>query len=69
MMMTFAVGENERMIGVIEIDEKDVSDDKHIILEFPIEPERNGMQTVMRVKTNIKFYDWFCPNGERRTDE
>lgn len=91
------------MIGIIEIDEKDVSDDGHIILEFPIEPERNGMQTVMRVKTNIKLqpeiirckecrwgrevcgniecfadanvppeyhgYDWFCPNGERRTDE
>ena len=43
------------MIGIIEIDEKDVSDDRHIILEFPIEPERNGMQTVMRVKTNIKL--------------
>ena len=43
------------MIGIIEIDEKDVSDDRHIILELPIEPERNGMQTVMRVKTNIKL--------------
>jgi hypothetical protein len=46
------------MIGIIEIDEKDVSDDKHIILEFPIEPERNGMQLVRRVKTNIKFIEW-----------
>ena len=47
------------MIGIIEIDEKDVSDDGHIILEFPVEPERNdGMQTVMRVKTNIKFIEW-----------
>lgn len=91
------------MIGIIEIDEEDISDDRHIILELPIEPERNGIQTVMRVKTNIKLqpeiirckecrwgrdacggniecfvdanvpeyhgYDWFCPNGERRTDE
>ena len=43
------------MIGIIEIDEKDVSDDRHIILELPIEPGRNGTQTVMRVKTNIKL--------------
>lgn len=46
------------MIGIIEIDEEDVSDDKHIILELPIEPERNGMQVVRRVKTNIKFVEW-----------
>ena len=47
------------MIGIIEIDEKDVSDDRHIILEFPVEPERNdGMQTYLRVKTNIKFIEW-----------
>ena len=48
-----------RMIGIIEIDEEDVSDDRHIILELPIEPERNGMQTVMRVKTNIKFIECY----------
>lgn len=51
------------MIGIIEIDEKDVSDDRHIILELPIEPERNGMQTVMRVKTNIKFIEWVGVSG------
>ena len=41
----------------VEIDEEDVSDDKHIILELSIEPERNGMQVVRRVKTNIKFIE------------
>ena len=53
------------MIGVIEIDEKDVSDDRHIIIELPIEPERNGMQTVMRVKTNIKFIEWYGTGGAK----
>jgi len=51
------------MIGVIEIDEKDVSDDRHIIIELPIEPERNGMQTVMRVKTNLKLIEWVGVSG------
>ena len=51
------------MIGIIEIDEKDVSDDRHIILELPIEPERNGMQTVMRVKTNLKLIEWVGVSG------
>ena len=46
------------MIGIIEIDEKDISDDRHIILELPIDQRQNGMQTVMRVKTNIKFIEW-----------
>lgn len=51
------------MIGIIEIDEKDVSDDRHIIIELPIEPERNGMQTVMRVKTNLKLIEWVGVSG------
>ena len=53
------------MIGIIEIDEEDVSDDKHIILEFSIEPERNGMQVVRRVKTNIKFIEWYGTGGTK----
>lgn len=53
------------MIGIIEIDEKDVSDDRHIILELPIEPERNGVQTVMRVKTNIKLQPEPCEDADK----
>ena len=51
------------MIGIIKIDEKDVSVDRHIIIELPIEPERNGMQTVMRVKTNLKLIEWVGVSG------
>lgn len=51
------------MIGIIEINEKDVSDDGYIILEFPVEPERNGMQTAMRVKTNLKLIEWVGVSG------
>ena len=53
------------MIGIIEIDEKDVSDDRHIIIEVPIEPERNGMRTVMRVETNLKFIEWYGTGGTK----
>lgn len=55
---TGLIGEvgGRRMIGIIEIDEQDVSDDGHIMLEFPVEPERpDGMQTYLRVKTNLKL--------------
>lgn len=52
------------MIGIIEIDEKDVSDDGYIILEFPVEPERpDGMQTYLRVKTNLKLIEWVDVSG------
>lgn len=53
------------MIGIIEIDEKDVSDDGYIIIEFSIEPERNGIQTGRRVKTNIKFIEWYGTGGTK----
>lgn len=53
------------MIGVIEIDEKDVSDDGYIIIEFQIEPERNGIQTGRRIKTNIKFIEWYGTGGTK----
>lgn len=44
------------MIGIIEIDEQDISDDGYIILEFSVEPKRpDGMQTFFRAKTNIKL--------------
>lgn len=47
------------MIGIIEIDGKDVSDDGYLILEFSVKPVRNGgIQTAMRVKTNIKLIEW-----------
>ena len=51
------------MIGIIEIDEKDVSDDGYIILEFSIGPERNGIQTGRRIKTNIKLIEWAGVSG------
>ena len=46
------------MIGIIEIDEKDVSDDGYIIIEYPIRPLTKSMQEWIRVKTNIKFIEW-----------
>ena len=45
------------MIGVIEVDEKDVSDDGYIILEYPIRPLTKSMQEYIRIKTNIKLID------------
>ena len=52
------------MIGIIEIDEKDVSDDGYIIVELPLEPERpDGMQAFFRVKTNLKLIEWVCVSG------
>ncbi len=45
------------MIGMILVDEKDISDDGYVILEYPIEPKNNCMQTCVRVKTNIKFIE------------
>lgn len=52
------------MIGIIKIDEKDISDDGYIILEFPVEPERpDGMQAFFRVKTNLKLIEWVGVSG------
>lgn len=52
------------MIGIIEIDEKDVSDDGYIILEFSVRPVRKGeIQTAMRAKTNIKLIEWVGVSG------
>lgn len=45
------------MIGMILVDEKDISDDGYVILEYPIEPKNNCMQTCVRVQTNIKFIE------------
>ena len=52
------------MLGIILVDEKDISDDGYIILEFPVEPERpDGMQTYLRVKTNLKLIEWVGVSG------
>ena len=52
------------MLGIILVDEKDISDDGYIILEFPVEPERpDGMQTYLRVKTNLKLIEWVDVSG------
>ena len=53
------------MIGIIEIDEKDVSDDGYIIIEFSDRPGRNGIQTGRRIKTNIKFIEWYGTGGTK----
>ena len=53
------------MIGIIEIDEKDVSDDGYIyvILEYPIERKNAWMQPCIRVKTNLKLIEWVGVSG------
>ena len=54
------------MTGTIEVDEKDVSEDGYIILEYPTGSKCSLGQPCIRVKTNIKLLTF---TKERAKDE